>query len=46
MTNFGDVEAVSQDQALKERVDELSDKGSAPMKQSARQFLTKYDAKG
>jgi hypothetical protein len=46
MTNFGDVEAVAQDDALKERVDELSDKGSTAMKRSARQFLTKYDVKG
>src|SRR5262245_17672418 len=41
LTQFGDQE-VAKDQALLNRVDQLKGEGSAEVKQSARQFLSKY----
>jgi hypothetical protein len=42
LTNFGDAEAVANDKALMKRVDHLSAKAPAKVKQSARQFLSRY----
>ena len=42
LTNFGDAEAVANDKALIKRVDHLSAEAPAKVKQSARQFLSRY----
>jgi len=42
LTQFGDAEAIAQDETLKTHVDKLSSEASPKVKQSARQFLKKY----
>jgi len=42
LTQFGEDKAMSGDEPLRKRVGEMRDKASAAVKQSARQFLTKY----
>lgn len=42
LTQFGDPEAVTKDEALKKRVTRISEKGGAKVKRSARHFLSKY----
>jgi hypothetical protein len=42
ISQFGDDAEVAKDEALLKSVDRLSDEGSTKVKQSARQFLTKY----
>lgn len=42
LTQFGDVETVGKDEALLKSVDKLSGEASTEVKQSARQFLSKY----
>jgi uncharacterized protein (UPF0147 family) len=42
LTEFGDSQAVGDDEALMKRVDSLSGASSAKVQQGARQFLTKY----
>ena len=42
LTQFGESDAISGDAPLRKRVDELRDKASSAVRQSARQFLTKF----
>jgi hypothetical protein len=42
LTQFGDDEAIAQDEALLESVDRMSDEASTRVKQNARRFLSKY----
>ena len=42
LTQFGEDKAISGDEPLRKRVDELRDKASTALKQSARRFLSKY----
>lgn len=44
LTNFGDAEAINSDRPLMERVEEMRGSGGSKLKQSARQFLDKYNA--
>lgn len=42
LTQFGDDEAISKDEALLKSVDRMSDEASTKVKQDARRFLSKY----
>jgi hypothetical protein len=42
LTQFGDAETVSKDEALRKYVNKISEKGGAKVKRSARTFMSKY----